>query len=81
MLLLQAVDNVGGDRRRQIRRLWRLRFPALKGEAEVLQVAETRDRLARNLVDLFIGAAELVPPHLSMSGSLAVRVCRPTGCE
>eukprot|EP00611_Tribonema_gayanum_P015792 TRINITY_DN276_c2_g1_i2.p1 TRINITY_DN276_c2_g1~~TRINITY_DN276_c2_g1_i2.p1 ORF type:complete len:661 (-),score=253.92 TRINITY_DN276_c2_g1_i2:740-2524(-) len=78
--IVQAVDQVGGDRRRQIRRLWRMRYPALRGEAEVLQAAETRDRLARNGVDLFIGSAELVPAHASMSGSLAVRVCRPTGC-
>ncbi|KAG5178164.1 soluble pyridine nucleotide transhydogenase [Tribonema minus] len=57
-----------------------MRYPALRGEAEVLQAAETRDRLARNGVDLFIGSAELVPAQASMSGTLAVRVCRPTGC-
>ncbi|CAN0373191.1 unnamed protein product, partial [Phaeothamnion confervicola] len=53
--------QVGGDRRRQIRRLWTKRFPALRGEAEVLQAAETRDRLNRNQCDLYIGAAELLP--------------------
>ncbi|CAM9702592.1 unnamed protein product, partial [Chrysoparadoxa australica] len=78
--IVKAVDQVGGDRRRQIRRLWEQRFPKLRGEAEVLQLAETRTRLQSNLVDLFIGAAVLVPPSESMSGQLAVRVCRPTGC-
>ncbi|CAN0506005.1 unnamed protein product, partial [Laminaria digitata] len=34
----QAVKNIGGDRRRQTRRMWKLRFPALRAEAEVLQV-------------------------------------------
>ena len=46
----------------------------------MLQAAETRDRLARNKVDLFIGAAELVPEHQSISGSLTVRVCKANGC-
>lgn len=78
--IVQTVNQVGGDRRRQIRRLWTKRFPALRGEAEVMQAAETRERLLKNRVDLFIGAAELVPPEESMSGKLSVRVCRPTGC-
>lgn len=30
--------QIGGDRRRQIRGLWKRRFPALRAEAEVLQV-------------------------------------------
>ena len=30
--------QIGGDRRRQTRRMWKLRFPALRAEAEVLQV-------------------------------------------
>ena len=42
--------------------LWRRRFPALKAEAEVLQAAETRDRLRKNNIDLFIGEAALIEP-------------------
>lgn len=51
---------MGGDRDKQIRRLWTKRFPALKSEAEVFQAAETRDRLTKNACDLFIGAALMV---------------------
>jgi len=51
---------VGGNRERQVRRLWQKRFPALKSEAEVFQAAETRDRLNKNACDLFIGSAMLV---------------------
>ncbi|CAM9626487.1 unnamed protein product, partial [Choristocarpus tenellus] len=58
--IVKAVDQIGGDRRRQIRRMWTLRFPALRSEAEVLQAAESRDRLAKNQCQLFIGAAEIV---------------------
>ena len=32
--LVRAIDTIGGDRRRQIRALWRRRFPAIKSEAE-----------------------------------------------
>lgn len=52
--------KVGGDRNRQIRRLWNKRFPALKSEAEVFQAAETRERLTKNNCDLYIGSAMLV---------------------
>jgi NADPH-dependent 2,4-dienoyl-CoA reductase/sulfur reductase-like enzyme len=33
-VLVRAIDTIGGDRRRQIRALWRRRFPAIKSEAE-----------------------------------------------
>lgn len=33
-----SLRQVGGDRRRQTRRMWKLRFPALRAQAEVLQV-------------------------------------------
>eukprot|EP00903_Cladosiphon_okamuranus_P010142 g9603.t1 len=79
----QAVTNVGGDRRRQTRRMWKLRFPALRAQAEVLQAAETRDRLSKNLIDLYIGRAEILPDSKRTKGEkgeVAVRVCRPTAC-
>jgi len=58
--ILKTVDQVGGDRMKQIKRLWGKRFPALKSEAEVYQAAETRDRLVKNDCDLYIGSALLV---------------------
>ena len=58
--LVSDTFQVGGDRTRQIRRLWTKRFPALKSEAEVFQAAETRDRLTKNACDLYVGAALLV---------------------
>jgi len=57
--ICKAVDQVGGDRRKQIRGLWRRRFPLLKSEAEVLQAAETRDKLRKNRVDLYVGEASI----------------------
>ncbi|CAN0073540.1 unnamed protein product, partial [Scytosiphon promiscuus] len=75
--------QVGGDKRRQTRRLWKKRFPALRAEAEVLQAAETRDRLAKNLIDLYIGQAEILSDAQRTEGEhgeVAVRVCRPKGC-
>jgi pyruvate/2-oxoglutarate dehydrogenase complex dihydrolipoamide dehydrogenase (E3) component len=57
--ICKAVDQVGGDRRKQIRGLWRRRFPLLKSEAEVLQAAETRDKLRKNQVDLYVGEASI----------------------
>eukprot|EP00601_Ochromonadales_sp_CCMP2298_P028597 CAMPEP_0173333288 /NCGR_PEP_ID=MMETSP1144-20121109/4794_1 /TAXON_ID=483371 /ORGANISM="non described non described, Strain CCMP2298" /LENGTH=399 /DNA_ID=CAMNT_0014278205 /DNA_START=189 /DNA_END=1384 /DNA_ORIENTATION=- len=59
--ICKAVDQIGGDRRKQVRGLWRRRFPVLKTEAEVLQAAESRERLAKNRVDIFIGEALLTP--------------------
>lgn len=58
--ILKTVDQVGGDRMKQIKRLWGKRFPALKSEAEVYQAAETRERLMKNDCDLYIGSALLV---------------------
>lgn len=52
---------MGGDRRKQVRGLWKRRFPALKTEAEVLQAAESRDKLKKNGIDLYIGEARLIP--------------------
>ena len=80
--ILKTVDQVGGDRMKQIRRLWGKRFPALKSEAEVYQAAETRDRLTKNDCDLFIGSAMLVQDTWDPDDKdfVTVRVCRPTGC-
>lgn len=58
--ILKTVDQVGGDRMKQIKRLWGKRFPTLKSEAEVYQAAETRERLMKNDCDLYIGSAFLV---------------------
>ena len=48
----------------------------------MLQAKETRDRLASNGIDLFIGSVEFVTgPGLSENdGDVTVRVCRPTEC-
>lgn len=79
--IIKTVEQVGGDRDRQIRRLWKRRFPTLKSEAEVYQALETRDRLTKNGCDLYVGAALLVKDPFDDSGELVtVRVCRPTGC-
>ena len=58
--LTRAVDQIGGDRRRQIQGLWKRRYPALLSEAQVLQAAETRTRLTKNNVDLYVGQANFV---------------------
>ena len=71
--ICRAVDQIGGDRRRQVRGLWRRTFPALKTEAEVFQVVETRTRLAKFGVDLFVGDASFVA---SPSFPTVLRVCR-----
>eukprot|EP00903_Cladosiphon_okamuranus_P008631 g8277.t1 len=79
----QAVKNVGGDKRGQTRELWKRLFPALREEAEILQAAETRNRLDKNLIDLYIGKAEILPNSKRAGGEpgkIAVRVCRPSGC-
>ncbi|EKU23104.1 soluble pyridine nucleotide transhydrogenase, partial [Nannochloropsis gaditana CCMP526] len=80
--ILKTVDQVGGDRMKQIRRLWKKRFPALKSEAEVYQAAETRDRLVKNDCHLYIGSALLVKDSWDPDNEdhVTVRVCRPTGC-
>jgi len=78
--IVQAVDQVGGDRRRQIQRLWKKRFPILRNEAEAMQCEETFNKFVKYKVDLFIGSAELIPKEESMHGKLSVRVCRPTNC-
>ena len=58
--LCNAIDPIGGDRRKQMKNLWKRTFPILKSEAEVYQAKETRDRLSTNNIDLFIGEAEFV---------------------
>lgn len=77
--IIESIDSIGGDRRKQVKGLWKRLFPMLKSQAEVLQAAESRDRLLRNGVDLFIGEAKLIPTN-SNDGSTTVRVCRPSGC-
>ena len=81
--IISAIDQIGGDRRKQIKGLWKRKFPALKSEAEVYQAKETRDRIMNNNVDLFIGEGNLVDifdlKSSDAKGSV-VRVCRPNGC-
>lgn len=55
-----AIDSIGGDRRKQIRGLWKRKFPAMRSEAEVYQAKETRDRILNCGIDLYIGEATLV---------------------
>lgn len=50
---------------------------------ENTKAAETRDRLAKNLIDLYIGQAEILSDRKRAEGEhgeVAVRVCRPKGC-
>lgn len=82
--ICSAIDQIGGDKRKQIGGLWKRKFPALRAEAEVYQAKETRDRLAKNNIDLFIGEATFVDtfslsPEMKQLGTV-LRVCRPTGC-
>ena len=64
-----AIEQIGGDKRKQIKGLWRRKFPVLLTEAAVLQAKETRDRLLSNNVDLFIGEAAVVD-SFSLPGGL-----------
>ena len=74
-----AIDQIGGDRRRQINRLWKRKFPVLKTEAEAWQAQETRQRLFKAGIDLFIGDAELMAESKGVTQA-TLRVCRPNGC-
>ena len=82
----KAVDQViGGDRRRQIRKLFKRRFPVLRTEAEVLQAAESRSKLKDAGIDLFVGEATMIHDENGKSkhdikDEVTVRVCRPSGC-
>ena len=84
--IVRAVDQIGGDKRKQVKGLWKRSFPVIKSEAEVFQGFETRNRLAACGVDLFIGSSEFVKalPFESSSKDVSrmttVRVCRPTEC-
>lgn len=73
--IVKAIDQIGGDRRKQVKSLWRRSFPSLKTEAEVLQAVETRARLKKSGCDLFIGSAEF--SDKSDVADLVVKVCRP----
>lgn len=74
--LCNAIDQIGGDRRKQIKNLWKRSFPILKSEAEVYQAKETRDRLSSNKIDLFIGEAQFVDNE-SSSKHPKMRISRP----
>ena len=77
----KAVDQViGGDRRKQIRKLFQRRFPVLRTEAEVLQAAESRSKLKDAGIDLFIGEATMIHNDSHNRDEVTVRVCRPSGC-
>lgn len=76
--ICSAVDQIGGDRRRQIAGLWKRKFPLLKTAAEAWQAAESRERLRSSGCDLYIGSAELVPSSERGVTKTIVRVCRPT---
>mmetsp|Transcript_81643 Transcript_81643/g.143978 ORF Transcript_81643/g.143978 Transcript_81643/m.143978 type:complete len:459 (-) Transcript_81643:194-1570(-) len=49
-----TCDSLGGNRRLQLQRLWEKNFLTLRSEAEVAQAAESRGRLQRSGVDLYI---------------------------
>lgn len=82
--ICKAVDQIGGDRRRQVKGLWKRSFPILKTEAEAYQVYETRDKLQKNGVDLFIGTTEFINTSNSIEEnagkSTTLRICRPSEC-
>jgi pyruvate/2-oxoglutarate dehydrogenase complex dihydrolipoamide dehydrogenase (E3) component len=85
--ICKAVDQIGGDRRRQVKGLWRRSFPVLKTEAEVLQAKETRDRLAANGVDLFVGTATLLGDNEATfsdfwgdDDAIICRICKSSEC-
>ena len=104
--IVKAVDQILSEsavsrtkvagKRKKIAGLWKRKFGAMKSEAEVMQVAETRDRLVRNGIDLFIGTSnfidgagefglnyydnEVEEGSSSESGNLTLRVCRPGMC-
>jgi NAD(P) transhydrogenase len=61
ILVENAVSRTKvAGKRKKIAGLWKRKFGAMKSEAEVMQVAETRDRLERNGIDLFIGNCNFV---------------------
>jgi len=76
--VVRAAEQLGGDKRKQMRRLWALNFPSFKSEAEVFQALETRRRYLSAGVDLFIGGTQILPND--ECGQFKVRVCRPTHC-
>mmetsp|Transcript_4100 Transcript_4100/g.4230 ORF Transcript_4100/g.4230 Transcript_4100/m.4230 type:complete len:468 (+) Transcript_4100:32-1435(+) len=87
--ICKAIDQIGGDRKKQVKALWKRSFPILKTEAEGLQVKETRDRLTANGIDLFVGSVEFIStqPIDSLadrdsagSEKVTLRICRPTEC-
>lgn len=86
--ICKAIDQIGGDRKKQVKALWKRSFPILKTEAEGLQVKETRDRLTANGIDLFVGSVEFISSQSGNSrksnsaGSdpVTLRICRPTEC-
>lgn len=82
-----AVDAIGiGDRKKKIKAIWKRLFPVLKTEAEVLQAVETRERLRKNGIDLYVGIAKFVSAHDDnnadehLTKSCRLRVCRSTEC-
>ena len=77
--IVGAVEQIGGDRRKQMAKLWRRNFPSFRTEAEIYQAAETRRKYQRDGVDLFVGQSYLTPED-ETCGQLKVRVCRPTHC-
>jgi NAD(P) transhydrogenase len=78
--ITNAIDQIGGDRRKQIRGLWKRKFPILKTAAEAWQAVESRERLRKCGCDLYIGSAELLPSFEKGVTKTIIRVCRPTGC-
>ena len=77
--ICKAIDQIGGDGKKQIKSLWKRSFPILKTEAEVLQAKETRNRLTSNGVDMFIGSVEFVGND-DEGSDVTLRICRPTEC-
>jgi pyruvate/2-oxoglutarate dehydrogenase complex dihydrolipoamide dehydrogenase (E3) component len=70
--IVGAVGQIGGDSRRQVKRLWRNNYRKLRTESESLQAAETRARLQKARVDLYVGKAEFLPSPTAPPSAAAV---------
>lgn len=82
---VDATDVSKGERRQQIRSLWKRLFPVLKTEAEVLQAKESRDRLTANKVDIFVANAEFSNRENTLTElrhvrNSVIRISRPNEC-
>uniref|UniRef100_A0A6U8N6N8 NAD(P)(+) transhydrogenase (Si-specific) n=1 Tax=Eutreptiella gymnastica TaxID=73025 RepID=A0A6U8N6N8_9EUGL len=77
-----TCDALGGNRRLQMKMFWQRNFAALRSEAEVAQAAESRGRLQRSGVDLYISDKTILdiipdPDPADLDKSHKVTVTRP----